>query len=237
MSVAPRDLLWYAGGECLERFGTLVWRPRHAMDRALDFTRAGSASFADKDGATRAASADRPRVEWVSGDPGLLLEASESEACSAPVHVPHDELTLYASLVERGNTGTAGVVQAGTLTGASDPRFGLMMSSSTYRGIWNNGVAGLATTPAPSAAPSAGNPFELLVSVSADGTVRFGQVIDGGAPEFAEASGGAVAGGSTLATVIHLNATGATNVGVGMFMAVKLARGVHSFGAMRAVFP
>lgn len=206
------------------------------MDRALDFTRAGSASFTDKDGAVRSASAGRPRVEWSGGRPGLLLEGVEGEAFSVPVHVPHDELTLYASLVEQGNTGTAGVVQVGTLTGASDPRFGLLMQDATYRGIWNNGVAGLATTPAPSEAPGIGNPFELLVSVASDGTVRFGQVIDGGTPEFEEASGGATAGGSTLATVVHLNATGTTNVGLGLFMAVKLARGRHSFDAMRAVF-
>lgn len=235
MSVAPRELLFYGGGECLSRFGTLVWRPNHAMDRAPTFTRAAAALFVDKNGVSRNAAANRLRIEWSGGEPGLLLEALKGEAFSVPCAVAQEPLTLYTSIEERGNSGTAGVVQIGTLTGATDPRLALAMVSSTYRGLWNAG-SGLTTTPAPSVAPSVSDVIELMVTVAADGSVRFGQSINGATPEFEVTAGSAPSGG-LLGSVIHLNATGTTNVGLGLFRAVKLARGVHGFDAMRGVFP
>jgi len=77
MSVKPTDVLFYAGGACLERFGTLVWRRSLAEDAPPVFTRAGAVgAFVDKDGRLRTASADRPRVEWREGVPYMLLERS-----------------------------------------------------------------------------------------------------------------------------------------------------------------
>lgn len=88
MSVNPRDLLFYAGGECLQRFGTLVWRPRLSHDLVPTFTRSGSVGpFIGSDGVLRQASANRPRIEWVDLDgdgvretPGLLLEQARTNA-------------------------------------------------------------------------------------------------------------------------------------------------------------
>lgn len=69
MSVSPRDLLFYAGGECLQRFGTLVWRPRLSHDLVPTHTRTGSVGpFIGSDGVLRQASANRPRIEWVDLD-------------------------------------------------------------------------------------------------------------------------------------------------------------------------
>lgn len=239
MSVRPRDLILHAGGECLRRFGTLVWRPRLDHEAALTFARAGTAAFTGSDGVSRNASANRPRVEWAEVDgvrvPGLLLESAESETCEVVHSALQEELTLYASLVEQGNSGTAGVAQLGTATGASDARFALSMVSGTYRGLFNNG-SGLSTTSAPSAAPSTSDPFELCASIAADGTLRFHQRIDGGSVETEQAAAGAPTGGSFDSNRLHFNATGLTNVGAAFFRSLILARGRHSLEAMAKVF-
>src|SRR5690606_22335454 len=64
MSISPRDVLFYAGGACLERFGTLAWRPSIDHDAPPTFTRTGSAYLVGSDGRLRAASANRPRISY-----------------------------------------------------------------------------------------------------------------------------------------------------------------------------
>lgn len=84
MSIRPRDILFYGGGECLQKFGTPVWRMRRDQDGAGTFTRptGTGGSFTGRDGVLRKASVDRPRIEWeydaATGlfiQPGLLIES------------------------------------------------------------------------------------------------------------------------------------------------------------------
>jgi hypothetical protein len=73
------DLLFFAGGECVSRHGTIVWRESAAQDNASTFTRAaGSADGTYVGGSGRIVKADAniPRVSWNDGTPSLLVEQS-----------------------------------------------------------------------------------------------------------------------------------------------------------------
>jgi hypothetical protein len=155
-----------------------------------------------------------------------------AEAFSADfVHAPQ-AMTIYASLIERGNSGTAGVLQIGTATGAGDARIGLNMSSSTYRATYNNG-SGADATAAPSASPAVGQPFELMATIDGAGNLEFTQVIDGGAPEVESSATGDALPAAWGSALIHFNATGTSNVGLMAARSIKVALGVHSLALMR----
>lgn len=80
MTVLPRDLLLYAGGECLQRFGSPVWRFNSA-NPAPTLTRSGTVgSMIGPDSIMRDASANRIRTTWANGALYLLLEPAGTNA-------------------------------------------------------------------------------------------------------------------------------------------------------------
>jgi hypothetical protein len=70
----PR-LLFHAGGECLERYGSLVRATSVAESSGYTFTRTGTASMISPTGLI-SAGANIPRIEWRDGVPYMLLERS-----------------------------------------------------------------------------------------------------------------------------------------------------------------
>jgi len=160
--------------------------------------------------------------------------ARGAEAFSAPfVHAPQ-AMTIYAKLIERGNSGTAGVLQIGTATGAGDARIGLQFSSSAYRAIYNNG-SGANQTVSPSASPSVGQPFELMATIDEAGNLEFTQVIDDGAPEVETNATGDALPAAWQSLLIHLNATGTSNVGLMAGEAIKIVGSVKTLAEMRKI--
>ena len=82
MSVGPMDLILFAGGQCLEVFGTPVWRVNRAQDVAETITRSGAVGTASgPDGILRSTSADRLRTVWIGGRCYLLLEGTRENLC------------------------------------------------------------------------------------------------------------------------------------------------------------
>lgn len=87
MSIRPQDVLLYAGGECIQRFGVPVWRMARSQDQAETASRTGSVGpVVGKDGVLRQASADLPRIDWVDTDgdgvldtPSILAEIDARE--------------------------------------------------------------------------------------------------------------------------------------------------------------
>lgn len=79
--IRSADILFYGGGECLQKFGVPVWSLAGRQRVAPTFTRSGAVgSFVDRSGILRTASADRIRIDWedeggVRDVPSLLLEA------------------------------------------------------------------------------------------------------------------------------------------------------------------
>ncbi len=71
------DLLFFAGGECVSRHGTIVWRESEAQDNAATFTRTGAVeTYVGGSGRVVKADANIPRVSWNDGTPSLLVEQS-----------------------------------------------------------------------------------------------------------------------------------------------------------------
>tara|TARA_Y100000593_G_scaffold88497_1_gene170918 strand:+ start:5132 stop:6364 length:1233 start_codon:yes stop_codon:yes gene_type:complete len=78
------DLLFFAGGECVSRHGTIVWRESEAQDNASTFTRAGAVeTYVGGSGRVVKADANIPRVSWNDGTPSLLIEKSFTNLVSS----------------------------------------------------------------------------------------------------------------------------------------------------------
>ena len=63
------DLLFHAGGECLQQYGSLIRKTSRGEDNGYTHTRSGAVGpYTDSDGVLRAAAANTPRVEWLDLD-------------------------------------------------------------------------------------------------------------------------------------------------------------------------
>lgn len=78
MSIHPKDVLFYAGGECLQKFGVPFMRQTRAQDVAATFTRSGAAPFVDSDGVLRDAGANRLRTTWSGSSPMIAIEGANT---------------------------------------------------------------------------------------------------------------------------------------------------------------
>lgn len=137
MSVRPNDLVFYAGGDCFARFGTLVWRPTMEHDTPPTHTRTGDGAMAvGSTGQLRGYTASHPRISWPLVDgvrvPAYLGEAARtnkllrSEALdnaswtktatsiSADAAGGPDGAVSLDRITEDGTTGTHDVRQAVT---------------------------------------------------------------------------------------------------------------------------
>ena len=70
MSIPLSDVLFFGGGQCLQRFGTLSWRTSIEQDRGSveQYTRAGTVPAIGRDGAVRYVGANVTPIEWVDSD-------------------------------------------------------------------------------------------------------------------------------------------------------------------------
>ena len=113
MSIHPKDVLLYGGGECFQKFGVPFMRQTRAQDVAATFTRTGGGAFFDKSGVLRQASANRVRVDWSGGVPYLLLEPEASNYFR-----PSDDLTTggFWTLSNANRTANDAAAPDGTTT-------------------------------------------------------------------------------------------------------------------------
>jgi hypothetical protein len=108
MTSRRTDLLFHAGGEAVEQYGTIVRKTLRDDDNGYTATRSGTVGpYVDFDGVLRAAAANIPRVDWQDGDAYLLLEATRTNL------VTSDDFSAWTA------------VQSPTVTGSvSDPAGG-----------------------------------------------------------------------------------------------------------------
>jgi hypothetical protein len=118
------DLLFFAGGECVSRHGTIVWRESAAQDNASTFTRAQAdaaavPTYVGGSGRVVLTDANIPRVSWNDGTPSLLVEKA---------HVNLHQTDAVSSWSDNQTSGTtitssvsdpAGGTSAYTITGAT----------------------------------------------------------------------------------------------------------------------
>ena len=115
------DLLFFAGGECVSRHGTIVWRESEAQDNAATFTRTGAVeTYVGGSGRIVKADANIPRVSWNDETPALLIEQAHTNLLTAS----NDDVTNWSDNQGSGTTigsvaDPAGGTAAYSITGAS----------------------------------------------------------------------------------------------------------------------
>jgi hypothetical protein len=108
------DLIFFAGGECLERFGTLVWRQSAAQDVSETHTRSGTVGpTVTKNGKLVDSDANVPRVDWLSDEAYLLLEDARTNL------VTSDDVSTWTNNAT-GMSVTSSIADPAGGTGAYD---------------------------------------------------------------------------------------------------------------------
>lgn len=150
--IHERDILLYAGGAALERYGTFVWRkqiPQFGGEELQEvFSRSDPGTYVDRDGIVRLAAAQTPRVTWLDLDgdgirePYFLAEAARTNlfsyseqfdngawgkqraSVSADQHTAPDGTTTADRLVEDTSTATSHYVSQ-SITATADANYAL----------------------------------------------------------------------------------------------------------------
>lgn len=198
-------------------------------------TRAGASSAADTNATSYAPVHSAPAWQITSGVPGLLLGSSPAEYLEWDALYLPQAMTVYVAGIERGTAdATDGdvVLQLGSDAGA---RLRIQTDGDSYEVVYNNGSN--TETSTVSAAPSAGELVELMVTLTSAGVVDLAQSIDS-----ATATTGGAQTARTLpaawgATKLRLNADQAPGqYGDFEFRSVKVAPGVLTLAQARVAF-
>ena len=109
MTTRRTDLLFHAGGEAVEQYGTIVRKTLRDDDNGYTSTRSGAIGpYVDYDGVIRTAGANVPRIDWQDGDAYLLLEDSRTNLVST------DDLTAWTAVRTPTVTGSVSDPAGGT---------------------------------------------------------------------------------------------------------------------------
>lgn len=106
-NIREEDILFWAGGNVLQKYGTIVRRTRPDAP-ALNFSRASAGTIAGRTGTVREVAANVPRIDWSHGRPALLLEP-------AATNLLRDSCNLPASGSAWGTTSNFSVSAAASL--------------------------------------------------------------------------------------------------------------------------
>ena len=111
------DLLFLAGGESVERYGTVVWKQSTAQDNAATFTRSGTVgTYIGGSGYLLNTDADIPRVQWLDRD-----EDGDTDTAYLNLESGHTNLVGNDNI----STGwTDGGTSTTVTTGVADPANG-----------------------------------------------------------------------------------------------------------------
>jgi hypothetical protein len=118
------DLLFFAGGECVSRHGTIVWRESEAQDNASTFTRA-QADAAEATtyvgGSERVVLTDAniPRVSWNDGTSSLLIEKAHDNLHQTDAVSSWTDNQTSGTTITSNVSDPAGGTGAYTITGAT----------------------------------------------------------------------------------------------------------------------
>ena len=178
MSIDQRDVMMFAGGDAISRYGVVVKRTAAWEEDPEVLTRAGEATFIDRDGSTRTASTDILCVEWISGSPTLKLHAASTgstvnaDRLYIPWTTPPVASAYYARFkVTSPSTGLRGIFRIGSTASTAGP--GLACHLTSTGGVtmrhFSTGAVG---TCAVAVAASTGDVVEALLNLSTAGVVR-----------------------------------------------------------------
>lgn len=232
MNVRPTDLVFFAGGESLDRFGVFVARTSPAEDNAETLTRAAPALYRDRTGTLRLASANIPRPEMLdpagSGDyetSSLLL--GSADVFSYPFVIRPRAITVYVYYEERNVGG--GIVHIGS-AGDSGARLDILDTAGTISVLHHNGTSSASSALAEQA--NLLDQVELLATLSDTGVVQIYRRINGGATETASASGALSLATDWADYLIYINSMGSASQGERAYRTVRIALGAYSMDDM-----
>lgn len=221
------------------------WDARDAVlatiqGHAATLTRAATGTATDANGTSYTAAQHAPR--WEARDIGsggrdaLGLRLAADDLTWAVAPAPR-AMTLYVAFVEAGTrTGGDGLVYLGN-DGQTGARLILDSSGSNYRVTYHDGSTSRTATLA-TGTPATDAFAELRAELRADGSVRLGLSVNGGAETVTAASSTlALASAWGSGAVLRANRVGSGGAqGSTWLRSLKLAAGVRTMAAMRALF-
>lgn len=159
-----------------------------------------------------------------------------AETAYLPFPMPPQAMSAYAKFVEAGTIAQASARVFQLSDGSNDnPRFVLSQSAGQYSASLWNGASSISSTA--SASPILGDSVELHATLTAGGTLRLGQALNGGAEVLGSAPAAlALPAGWSAPPLLILNAsnTSAGNDGGIALQRLVLGRGFLSMADLRA---
>lgn len=154
----------------------------------------------------------------------------------APFTPVPQEMTVYAKFVEGGTKDilNAGVLHVGGTSSGGDARFQI---HSTGAGLYtlrhDNGVTNTSVSQA--AGPAIGDTVEFRGVLNADGSLAFGQSINGGTETVVTDATVTELQGAWNDTRIYINSRGTAEMGLGSFVNVLAESGTKTLAEMQAL--
>ena len=131
------DLIFLAGGESVERYGTVVWKQSTAQDNAATFTRSGTVgTYIGGSGYLLNTDADIPRVQWLDRDEDGDTDTAYLNLESAHTNVVgEDNISTQWTDAGTSTTVTTGVADPANGTGAYSIVGPATANSGRYRAV------------------------------------------------------------------------------------------------------
>lgn len=141
--------------------------------------------------------------------------------------------TFYAKFIDQGTLSTSSVRAFG-ITSAADasPRVLVFVSGGVWTAFHGNGTTNVLASSGASL-PTIGQTVELRLILGADGSVRLGQSVNGGAETLGAASAANAFAGAWSAPQLYLNSGGTANQGNTDYLRFAAASGSQTLAAMQ----
>jgi len=245
MSLDLRNTLLFAGGDAIDRYGVLVKRTatwEESTSTNENLTRAGEATFVDRDGSTRTATTDIACVEWLSGEPTLRLYAASTGSTISPdtLYVPthwHPIASAYYAKfkLRQLSTGDSGVFRLGSTVSTAGPSVNCYLTSTGGMAMTHVGSTGGVTSSTLAIAATTGQVVEALLNLRADGSVRGHVALDSGSITTGTASTANAPGSTWCANKLWIGSLGSTvDCGMNLYT-MAVARSTRSMADMRLI--
>lgn len=195
---------------------------------------AGSTStITDTSGGTVTSNYRQPPYSYLAGQTvtGLLLGSGKYLAWT--VNILPQTMCWMVDFVENGGVAvaSAGVLYLGN-SGATGARIYIDSTGTYYRATYTDGSTTRTSTLA--AAPTSGQRVRLRVQLSATGTIRIHQSINGAAETSASESAATTLPAAWTGTTLYLNAVGTANTGANIYLGAVIMAGTQTATVLQA---
>lgn len=187
----------------------------------------------DTDGSTTSVNKQQPPWSYVSGQTSTGLLLGSGTYLSWPVNILPQTMCWMVDFVENGGVAvaSAGVLYLGN-SGATGARIYIDSTGTYYRATYTDGTTTRTSTL--TAAPTSGQLVRLRVQLSATGTIRIHQSINGAAETSATESAATTLPSAWTGTTLYLNSVGTANTGANIYRAIVVMAGTQTATTLQA---